>query len=132
MNYSAYLLDTHTLIFWITKENMSQKLIEKIDEYADKGMVYFSSISIWETALLVKKGRISIGNLHNWERDLTAYSPLNLLNPTSTDMIDSTLLPDHHKDPFDRLLIAQAKNKKAQIITKDKMISKYKIKTLWM
>lgn len=47
-------------------------------------------------------------------------------------MIESTLLPDYHKDPFDRLLIAQAMSNNALLVTKDKTISRYTIETFWM
>jgi PIN domain nuclease of toxin-antitoxin system len=47
-------------------------------------------------------------------------------------MIDSVLLPDIHRDPFDRLLIAQAIQNNFLIVTKDKNIQKYDMETFWM
>jgi PIN domain nuclease of toxin-antitoxin system len=47
-------------------------------------------------------------------------------------MINSTLLPDHHKDPFDRLLVVQANQNSLLIVTKDKNIDKYEVETFWM
>jgi len=44
----------------------------------------------------------------------------------------STLLPDYHKDPFDRLLIAQALNSNAVLVTRDKEMSKYAVETFWL
>lgn len=46
--------------------------------------------------------------------------------------IDSTLLPDYHKDPFDRLLVAQANQNSLLIVTKDRNIDKYEVETFWM
>ena len=47
-------------------------------------------------------------------------------------MIDSTLLPDHLKDPFDRLLIAQSNHHEAILVTKDEKIQKYMVSTFWI
>jgi PIN domain nuclease of toxin-antitoxin system len=59
-------------------------------------------------------------------------SPVVILEPTPADMIDSTLLPDHHQGPFDRLLIAQAINNNAILVTRDRTISQYSVETFWM
>ena len=47
-------------------------------------------------------------------------------------MIDSVHLPNHHHDPFDRLLIAQAKNAGADLVSRDGMMKKYPVKVVWM
>jgi PIN domain nuclease of toxin-antitoxin system len=47
-------------------------------------------------------------------------------------MIESVHLPDYRKDPFDRLLIVQAKKNNAVLVTKDEHISKYAVKTFWL
>jgi PIN domain nuclease of toxin-antitoxin system len=127
----TYLLDTHTLIFWVQKEEISPDFIDFLDKQGKKGKIFVSSVSIWEIALLKKKGRLDIEDLHQWKNDLLAHSPAKMIEPSVSDMIDSTLLTDHHKDPFDRLLIAQAINNDALLVTKDKIISKYKVETVW-
>jgi len=55
MILTSYLLDTHALIFWFSKENVSQEYIDFLDEQNELENLYVSSISFWETALLVKK-----------------------------------------------------------------------------
>lgn len=50
-----YLLDTHALIFWFNKENMSLKFISFLDDQNEKNTLFISPISFWEIALLVKK-----------------------------------------------------------------------------
>jgi PIN domain nuclease of toxin-antitoxin system len=127
-----YLLDTHALIFWVEKKEVSPGFIKFFDMQGKKGKVLISSASIWEIALLQKKGRLAIDDLYQWRDDILAHSPAKLLDLAMTDMIDSTLLPDHHKDPFDRLLIAQALNNNAIIVTRDKEISKYSVETYWL
>lgn len=132
MRQEKYILDTHALIFWVEREEVSPDFIEFFDQQGKKGKVLISSASIWEIALLKKKGRLDIENLHQWKDDILSHSPVEIIEPTPADMIDSTLLPDHHKDPFDRLLIAQAINNNAILVTRDRTISQYPVETFWM
>ncbi|MGD2088931.1 MAG: type II toxin-antitoxin system VapC family toxin [Candidatus Aminicenantes bacterium] len=132
MRQKKYLLDTHALIFWVEREEVSTEFIEFLDMQAEKGKILISSASIWEIALLKKKDRLDIDDIHQWKDDIISYSQAKILDPTADDMIDSTLLPDHHKDPFDRLLIAQAINNNAIFITRDRNISLYSLETFWM
>lgn len=132
MRQKKYIMDTHALIFWVEREEVSPDFIEFFDLQGKKGKVLISSASIWEIALLKKKGRLDIENLHQWKDDILSHSPVEILEPTPADMIDSTLLPDHHKDPFDRLFIAQAINNNAILVTRDRTISQYPVETFWM
>ena len=124
MKKEAYLFDTHALIFWNNKISVSEEFITFFDNQAQKGRLYVSSISFWEIALLVKKDRISISNVTAWKNEM--------IEPSASEMIDSTRLPDYHKDPFDRLLIAQANQNNLLIVTKDSNIYKYNVKTFWI
>jgi len=131
MKTERYLLDTHALIFWSLQEKVSTDFIDFFNRECAQGNVYISSVSIWEIALLKKKRKIEISDLHEWVKDLMVQSRVKVIKPTVFDMIDSTLLPDHHKDPFDRLLIAQAKNLNTKLVTRDEEIHKYEIETCW-
>jgi PIN domain nuclease of toxin-antitoxin system len=126
-----YLFDTHALLFWATKTSVSQDFINFFDAKARRGDLMISSVSFWELALLSKVGRIHIKDIHSWRIDLINNAHIKEIDPTAKDMIDSTLLPPHHKDPFDRLLIAQAKNNKALFVSKDMIMKKYPVKVLW-
>jgi PIN domain nuclease of toxin-antitoxin system len=127
-----YLLDTHALFFWV-EEEAPQTFIDFFDTQSKKGNVFISPVSIWEIALLKKKGRIEIDDLREWKNEILDQATAKMIHPTVTDMIDSTLLPDHHKDPFDRLLIAQAINNNVLLVTRDKLITKYEaIETFWI
>jgi len=128
----SYLFDTHALIFWSNKELVSDDFIKYFDKQDQKGNIFVSSISFWEIALLVKKGKIEMKDIHGWKNEILSNTNVKLINPTSSEMIDSTFLPDHHKDPFDRLLIAQAHRNKLLLVTKDKKIQKYTVSTFWI
>jgi len=129
---TRYLLDTHALIFWSAKEWVSGEFIALLDRQAKQGNVVVSTISFWEAALLSKKGKIRISNIHEWKSGLLENTNIKIITPSASDMIDSTLLPDYHKDPFDRLLIVQAQRHKALLVTKDTAMQHYSVKTYWI
>ena len=127
-----YLLDTHAVFFWSSKEWVSDDFLDFFDLQAAKGNVLASTISFWEVALLSKKKKIKIKDVHEWKAGLLENTNINLINPSASDMIDSTLLPDYHNDPFDRLLIVQASRHKAFLVTKDSAILDYSANTFWI
>ena len=127
-----YLLDTHALIFWRHKREVSDKFISFFDRQAREGALYCSAANFWEIALLVKKGRVSISDVEHWHDELQTFAALHTLTPTSVEMIRSTFLPDTHSDPFDRLLIAQAHHHDLTLVTKDRLIRKYDVETIWL
>lgn len=132
MKKDTYLFDTHALLFWSIKESVSEEFIKFFDKQEQTGNILVSSVSFWEIALLVKKGRIEISDTHGWKNEILNNTNIKLIDPTTSEMIDSTLLPDHHKDPFDRLLIAQANNHETLLVTKDAHIQQYAVSTFWI
>jgi PIN domain nuclease of toxin-antitoxin system len=132
LNRIRYLFDTHALIFWVNKESVSEEFIRFFDRQERQGTLYVSSISFWEIAFLVKKGRLEMADIHAWKNDLLSNTNIRMLDPNAAEMIDSTLLPDHHKDPFDRLLIAQARSGGFRLVTKDRHIQAYDVQCFWM
>ncbi len=132
MRRKAYLFDTHSLVFWDNKEAVSEDYIKFFDKQNQKGNIYVSSISFWEIALLVKKGRIEIKDIQAWKNELLSNTNIRLIDPSATELINSTLLPDHHKDPFDRVLITQANNKNLLLVTKDQAIKEYDVSVFWI
>jgi PIN domain nuclease of toxin-antitoxin system len=111
---------------------MSEAFIHFLDEQQSLGRLYVSTISFWETALLAKKGRIAVADVHAWKNDLLNNTNLQFVEPSATEMIDSVALPDHHRDPFDRLLIAQANRRGMILVTRDAELSGYGVSRFWM
>jgi PIN domain nuclease of toxin-antitoxin system len=128
----AYLFDTHALVFWSNKESVSDDFISFFDQQSQHGRLFVSSISFWEIALLAKKGRIKLPDVHSWKNEILANTNIQLIDPSTSEMIDSVFLPDHHKDPFDRLLIVQANQNNLLFVTRDKLIEKYDVEIFWM
>jgi PIN domain nuclease of toxin-antitoxin system len=132
MKQPSCLFDTHALVFWATKSSVSGEFIRYFDEQHRNGRLYASTIAFWEIALLAQKGRLSLPDIHGWKTELVNNANLQLLEPSVAEMIDSTLLPPHHKDPFDRLLIAQANHHKLTLVTQDQILPLYGVAVLWL
>ena len=132
MRRNFYLFDTHALIFWRTRQSVSDEFIKYFDKQDQLGNLLVSSISFWETALLAKKGKIKVVDIQAWRNEILANTNLIQIEPTASEMIKSAQLPDFHKDPFDRLLIVQTNNNNATLVTKDSNIKKYSVPVHWM
>ena len=132
MKENYYLFDTHAIIFWNLKEEMSKDFIQFLDNQDKQGHLLISSISFWEIALLTQKGKLAFTDVHAWKEEILKNTNIKVINPTADEMIDATLLPKHHKDPFDRLLIVQANHHNAILVTRDSLISNYAVQTFWM
>ena len=128
----GYLFDTHALLFWSEKKEVSDEFVDFFDLQQKNDNLCASSINFWEIALLARKGKIKIGDLRQWYIDFLENSGIKILSPTPMEMIESTFLLDHHKDPFDRLLIAQAVHHGMKLVTKDSLITRYEVDTFWM
>ena len=123
-----YLLDTHAIIWYVIG---STELSATVRNLMETKRCFFSFVSLWEIAIKQAKGtldfKIDIPRLKNvLENEEFVY-----LFPTEYDAERIKSLPDIHKDPFDRLLIAQAKENELTMITRDENIPLYKIKTIW-
>lgn len=123
-----YLLDTHAII-WYVSGNEDLSLTAK--DIMETKRCFFSFASLWEIAIKQAKGtlqfEIGIPRLKSvLENEEFIYLP-----PTEFDAEKTKELPDIHKDPFDRLLIAQAVQNDLTIVTTDLKIPLYNVKTVW-
>ncbi len=132
MSRGAYLFNTHALVFWANRTSVSDGFIQFFDRRDRQGNLYISSVSFWEIGLLVKKGRLAIEDVHAWKNEILAHTDVQLIDPSAEEMIDSTLLPDYHKDPFDRLLVAQAQRRDLTLVSKDERVRDYEVRVFWL
>ena len=120
-----YLLDTHVVLWWMTEpEKLSEKARTIISDRHNK--MYVSSASCWEMAVKQSIGRLTIPQNMLDTLHKEGFEILPLLPEECLSIVD---LPNIHNDPFDRVLIAQAKLNDLVFITKDKLIVKYPIVT---
>jgi PIN domain nuclease of toxin-antitoxin system len=121
-----YLLDTHVILWWFTTPKKISAKARKI--ITDKeNNIFISSVSFWEMAIKKSLGRLTLP--HNLIEAVAAES-FKILPIMPEDGLGVADLPMLHSDPFDRLLIIQAKLNDMVIITKDSQISKYPVITI--
>ena len=80
----------------------------------------------------MKSRRLEIEDVHAWKNELLTNTNIHLIDPSAMELINSTLLPDYHKDPFDRVLVAQANHKGILLVTKDPAIKEYEVSVFWV
>lgn len=127
----TYLLDTHTFL-WLAVE--PQKLSPAVQEIVEQGdtELLLSAASGWEIALLVKLGRIELPKAPN----IFIPSAMQTLQITPLPIgfasaIAAACLPLIHRDPFDRILAAEALRGNITLLSKDEIIAKYGVRMLW-
>ena len=119
------LLDTHVLV-WMASDpdQLSQNAREAIHKFKESLLI--SAVSAWEIALLYKRGRLLLPvSPEIFMQRAAARHGLHELPVTAGLAVAAVALPDIHNDPFDRILIAAALERKCRIVTKDAVISKY-------
>jgi PIN domain nuclease of toxin-antitoxin system len=125
------LLDTHTLIwFFQGNENFSEKMRLLIEDENNEKLI--SIVSVWEMSIKQSIGKLKFSlPVKTFIEQKLAFNDFKLLN-INLDHIDViTTLPLQHRDPFDRILIAQAMVEKIPIISVDTVFDAYSITRLW-
>lgn len=125
------LVDTHTFLWALLHDHrlsVRSKQILKSDEHE----LVFSLVSLWEIAVKMKTGKLNtLGSSISYIRaEMDAYR-MELLPIRYQHVLQLEMLPLHHSDPFDRLLIAQAISESLPILTEDGKFSLYPVKVLW-
>lgn len=126
---TAFLLDTHAFI-WLSENdpNLPNSLREMID-IADT--VYLSTASLWEMAIKLNLGKLSLKRSYETIEQELESSDILLLPISFIDTLQIYRLPLHHRDPFDRMLVAQAINKSLILISRDTQFDAYPIQRIW-
>lgn len=120
------LLDTCTLLWWL--DDSARLSEEARDAIADsRNLVYVSTVSAWEITLKRTLGKLDIPE--NWSAVVTA-EPFRRLALTWEHAVQVGALPDIHRDPFDRLLIAQARVEGLVLVTGDDIVTRYDVVTM--
>jgi PIN domain nuclease of toxin-antitoxin system len=126
-----YLLDTHVMIWWITSDQrLSTKAMDLISSH--RNLLYWSVASSWEVAIKYQLGRLVFDALPETlipeELEKNQIDTLPIYNEHA---FLAGRLPFHHKDPFDRMLVAQAKSESLGIISNDQQLPLYDVDVLW-
>ena len=127
-----YLLDTHILL-WMRENNpLLQRSRWEPVFYSHENEILVSVVSLWEMTIKRALGKLDInGSLEDFATELEMNHGFTLLPVLPTDLDRLSTLPNHHGDPFDRLLIAQAIEQGAIAVTNDRHWKKYRCKVQW-
>lgn len=118
------LLDTHVLLWWIAGEPLDPEASTQIADPAN--LVCVSAASVWEMSI-----KQALGKLH-LEGDIDAvlaedFEPVPI---TFDDARRAGSLPGHHRDPFDRMLVAQAQARDLILVSRDPALQPYGVQIL--
>jgi PIN domain nuclease of toxin-antitoxin system len=125
------LLDSNILIwFTLTPDRLSAKVTQLI---ADKNNNLFISIaSIWEIQIKLQLQKLTLDlPLSTLVKDLQQNSDIQILDITLAHIYALENLPNEHRDPFDRIMIAQAMVEKMPFLSADKVFDLYRIERVW-
>lgn len=125
------LLDTHTFLWFVLNDpQLSAAATALIADPANR--IEISPASYWEIAIKIRIGKYTLPDTLDVfvERELAA-NDFRILHIEPRHTAPLTTLPFHHRDPFDRLLVAQAMTEKIPIVSADPVLDAYPIKRLW-
>jgi PIN domain nuclease of toxin-antitoxin system len=116
-----FLLDTHLLLSWLGQSSLLSE--EALDLIGDpEHQVLYSAVSLWEIRLKQSLGKLRIPENFTEALDTQSFGALPL-RPEHTEKLAS--LPWHHRDPFDRMLVAQAQAEAIRLVTADEALAAY-------
>jgi PIN domain nuclease of toxin-antitoxin system len=124
------LLDTHAAIwFFEDDKRLSKSAIDAI--YNLENMIYVSIASVWEAGIKISTGKLNFDDGINGFIETVYKNEFSLLEITPEHIKRVTELPFIHRDPFDRMMVAQAIVEDMTIMTVDENIVKYEVSHIW-
>jgi PIN domain nuclease of toxin-antitoxin system len=115
------LLDTHLFLWWLKDDPQLSK--QAISLIKDANIVYVSSVSIWEAAIKIQLGKLNANIIELVDAIRNeGFAELPLLAKQAAIIAK---LPNFHRDPFDRMLIAQAITEPLRLLTSDMILKNY-------
>lgn len=126
------LLDTKTLLWWHeSPEKLPMAVLDALQ--AERNQVYMSIANAWEMQIKTQIGKLSLSK--PWYaiiEEEQASNRFRLLEPTMAHIRQLDELPFHHRDPFDRLLIAQSMVEDLYLVSDDSKFQAYPVRLLWL
>jgi PIN domain nuclease of toxin-antitoxin system len=120
------LLDTHFLLWWLADDALLGDRAREVIS-TPENLIFFSAASIWELRIKEGIGKLDLPDDFTEVLDGQAFEPLAVTTAHAHALLG---LPLHHRDPFDRMLVAQARAEKLTILTRDPVIGQYDVATL--
>lgn len=127
------LLDTHTFIWWIMNDprlsHQGRTLLKDTNH-----RIFFSVASSCEIAIKVSLNKLellAVPTLHEFVMEQLRVNMFEVLPISLHHSLHTATLPPLHRDPFDRMLVAQSQLEQIPILTKDPLITRYDVETIW-
>jgi PIN domain nuclease of toxin-antitoxin system len=127
----TFLLDTHTFLWAVRSPGELPVRVRTILATPDSELL-LSIVIPWEIAIKSSAGKLN-NTMHLLDdfESLTKAGGFTVFETSIRQVIHSGMLPLHHKDPFDRLLIAQALDLRLPILSRDEVFDRYGVKRIW-
>ena len=125
------LLDTHTFIWWDSEpQRLSLQVLNMCQGPENELLV--SVASLWEMQIKLQLGKLKLNTpLAELVSGQQEINKIDILDVKLEHVLALGRLPSHHKDPFNRLLIAQADIEEAILVSKDQIFTEYEVKLVW-
>jgi PIN domain nuclease of toxin-antitoxin system len=119
------LLDTHALLWWLAGAPMEARATSRISD--PNALVAVSAVSVWEISIKRDLGKVRLEGAIGGHVTNAGFEPL----PVSMEHAERAGdLPLHHRDPFDRMLVAQAQTEGLTLVTRDLAFGPYEVAIL--
>lgn len=123
------LLDTHTLLWFLNEDaNLPRTLKQQIE---NTDAVFVSIASIWEIAIKLNLGKLTLLTPFETLNTDIAASEIEILPITFESAVAYRFLPLYHRDPFDRMLVAQALTHSLVLVSRDAILDAYSVEQIW-
>lgn len=121
------LLDTQAVLLWTTRaEALSERVGRLLSD--ERTRVAVSAASVWEMSIKQRSGKLLLPEGY---LDALLESRVRFLAVGERDGRDAGQLPLHHRDPFDRMIVAQARREGMPIVGSDAMFGPYDVQVIW-
>lgn len=126
----AYLLDTHTLLWFVAGDKQlpesSKEIIKNVNESC-----FLSATSLWEITIKHQLKKLELGISLEELFEFVERNQIEIIPINSLHLLQLSKLPFYHHDPFDRMIIAQAISENLKLISKDSIFKKYPVNLVW-
>ena len=124
------LIDTHTLIWFLEGDSqISPVAVSTIEN--NPGTTFVSIASLWEIGIKSSLGKLDINLTFQGMVQEISKNAIAILPISESDIAAIITLPFHHRDPFDRIIIAQSQNNNFPIVSKDPHFKTYGVQLIW-
>jgi PIN domain nuclease of toxin-antitoxin system len=125
------LLDTHVWLWWLNApDRLTTETLEAISNELND--VFLSAASSWEIAIKVAVGKLQLAeDPESFVVSRLLRDGISGLSITHGHALAAGALPNHHRDPFDRMLVAQARTENLVLLTADPLMKPYEVRLMW-